>query len=494
MTTIHVGQPTDAQSLPPGHFLLAHDGWNDWWEYETLYLLRYKTPANEIENIGWVKVASKEFEGRVPKLEKIITKNNSGTFSLGQDVSYYKNLRAIVPEEAETVLKLLGDIAYSDEIRRRVYPLGVTTRSLLRSVGKETLEGQLKRASRGGAMLTPYDFKFSRQESSRMGAVELQFAVKPDSQPPTNLQILIGRNGAGKSTLLTQILNTFQNREKLGVKITNLVVVSFSAFDFFGTPLEAEGAKRPVEFIGLKKPMEDPFDPTELKSDVDLGAELKKSLTECMAQPRRSRLIRAIEILENDPIFAESKISESLASERTPKEIINEVAEKYWRLSSGHRIVFLTTTRLVDSVREKSLVLIDEPEAHLHPPLLSAYMRALSDLLIDRNGLAIIATHSPVVLQEVPRSCVWKVTRSGRQTAVARPDIETFGENVGTLTHEIFGLEVEGTGFYRLLRDMTEDLGSYKAVLKALDNQLGKEGRGLLRAMTLLAEEGVSFE
>lgn len=112
----------------------------------------------------------------------------------------------------------------------------------------------------------------------------------------------------------------------------------------------------------------------------------------------------------------------------------------FGRLSSGHKIVLLTITRLVETVEERSLVLIDEPETHLHPPLLSAFVRSLSGLLINRNGVAIIATHSPVVLQEVPRSCVWKVRRSGRVTEVERPEIETFGENVGILTREVFGL------------------------------------------------------
>ena len=72
-------------------------------------------------------------------------------------------------------------------------------------------------------------------------------------------------------------------------------------------------------------------------------------------------------------------------------------------MSSGHAIVFMTITRLVEKVDERSLVLLDEPESHLHPPLLSALIRALSDLLVSRNAIAIIATHSPVVLQEVPQ-------------------------------------------------------------------------------------------
>lgn len=120
----------------------------------------------------------------------------------------------------------------------------------------------------------------------------------------------------------------------------------------------------------------------------------------------------------------------------------------FMSLSSGHAIVLLTLTRLVDLVAEQTLVLFDEPETHLHPPLLSAFVRALSDLLTERNGVAITATHSPVVLQEVPKSCVYKIGRSGSRAQGRRPRIETYGENVGVLTHEIFGLEVMRSGFY----------------------------------------------
>ena len=97
------------------------------------------------------------------------------------------------------------------------------------------------------------------------------------------------------------------------------------------------------------------------------------------------------------------------------EEHVGRKARQIYRgLSSGHKIVLLSITKLVENMEEKTLVLMDEPEAHLHPPLLAAFVRALSDLLINRNGVAIIATHSPVVLQEVPRSCVWKIVRHGR--------------------------------------------------------------------------------
>ena len=149
----------------------------------------------------------------------------------------------------------------------------------------------------------------------------------------------------------------------------------------------------------------------------------------------------------------------------------------------------LIMTQLVATVEEKTLVLLDEPESHLHPPLLSAFIRALSNLLDNRNGVAIIATHSPVVLQEIPKSCVWKIERTGAITDSFRPKIETFGENVGTLTSEIFGLEVEKSGFHNLLTESVKRGGTYEDILKSYDNQLGREGRLLLKILIHLRDQ-----
>ncbi|EOW6575054.1 AAA family ATPase, partial [Escherichia coli] len=160
------------------------------------------------------------------------------------------------------------------------------------------------------------------------------------------------------------------------------------------------------------------------------------------------------------------------------------------RMSSGHAIVLFTITRLVDVVGEKSLVLFDEPEVHLHPPLLSAFLRTLSDLLDARNGVAIIATHSPVVLQEVPKSCVWKVLRSREAINIIRPDIETFGENLGVLTREVFLLEVTNSGYHHLLSQSVDSELSYETILKNYNGQIGLEGRTVLKAMIMNRDEG----
>jgi hypothetical protein len=94
-----------------------------------------------------------------------------------------------------------------------------------------------------------------------------------------------------------------------------------------------------------------------------------------------------------------------------------------------------------------------------------------------------IATHSPVVLQEVPKSCVWKVRRSGHVVHAERPEIETFGENVGVLTREIFGLEVTHAGFHQLLREAVGDDEDFDQVAAKFDTELGGEARALIRAL-----------
>lgn len=71
-----------------------------------------------------------------------------------------------------------------------------------------------------------------------------------------------------------------------------------------------------------------------------------------------------------------------------------------------------------------------------------------------------------------------------RTNAIAeRPGIETFGENVGVLTREVFGLEVTQSGFHRMLETAVEDGGSYDAVVQRFNGQLGSEAKAIVRGL-----------
>jgi hypothetical protein len=74
-----------------------------------------------------------------------------------------------------------------------------------------------------------------------------------------------------------------------------------------------------------------------------------------------------------------------------------------------------------------------------------------------------------------------------------RPRIETFGENVGSLTREVFGLEVSQSGYHALLQAAVSTGASYEAIVHSYGDQLGQEARGILRAMVADRDASEAF-
>ena len=446
---------------------------------------------------GWTRDAiPQQFEALPP-----------GWFSLGQDVEYYQNIREkLSSEDRDFVLKGLGDVVADDALFVTAEEQDVFRSSLMRSVSLSTIHGQYRRVLSGLVVLTEFKFTYRDPGDERTASIDIDFHVKPVSKPPTNVHVLIGRNGVGKTTLLNNMVSAIisqqgneQQRGGFHEDVTwqgwkhlpqnyfsSVVSVSFSAFDPFVPPKDRPDRSRGVAYfyIGMKNARSGPGGSTEQppKTDIDLANDFIESLRSCLSQSaKRDRWRAAIERLESDINFEAMNLRQLLDLDLAAA--IKKATLLIGRMSSGHSIVLLTITKLVDTVEEKTLVLMDEPESHLHPPLLSAFTRALSDLLHNRNGVAIIATHSPVVVQEVPQSCVWKLTRLRTEGRSDRPERETFGENVGVLTREIFGLEVAKSGFHAMLQTAVEAHGTFESILQEYDEQLGFEAQGILRSM-----------
>jgi ABC-type branched-subunit amino acid transport system ATPase component len=501
---------------PTNHFYLIEDNWNDWWEYKTMYSLCYVREDGESDFLGSVKIGERNINKVTlrPNLpSEFEYLDNNTFFSVGQDVSYYASLNEYGDDFRQGVLLALNDMALLPEVYEKVRSWSVTTVSLLRDVRRTSVVGQYRKLAHGNAELTPYKFTYTGPNIRDTERVVLDFQVEPDSNPPTNMHVLIGRNAVGKTHMINNmvdsLISTNHARSKTGFFSTqsdtikndelfaNVVSVSFSAFDP-GEPLPDRKNKNegtPYTYIGLKQVKKPPKSPDNLKFDF------AKSLHSIKSSRKLTRWLRAVDKLSADPIFDESNVPGILEPQEDDgngdfetdqqyepvmdeDDILKRRAQKFFhKLSSGHKIVLLTLTRLVETVEERTLVLLDEPEAHLHPPLLSAFIRALSDLLVQRNGVAIIATHSPVILQEVPKRCVWKLRRNGTQLTNHRTEVETFGENIGALTTEIFELEVTHSGFYRMLRDAVDEYQDYETIVEKFNNELGWEARAILRAL-----------
>jgi len=115
--------------------------------------------------------------------------------------------------------------------------------------------------------------------------------------------------------------------------------------------------------------------------------------------------------------------------------------------------------------------------------------RAISELMVKRNGVAIVATHSPVILQEVPKCCVWILDRMLTVSKAERPSIETFAESIGILSREVFQLELSQSGYHQILRELRRKSARYQDALVELDDKLGAEGKAVLMGMYLYDEE-----
>lgn len=477
---------------------LQVDYWNDY-SFITQFFLTLFDENGECHQIGQVKIG---FLGQTTNNSTYETLNTTFQslpkeyFSLGQDVEYYKNISYLSEKTKIFCLKGLKDIAYDPSLIKLAQDEDVFRKSLLRDVSLSVIKGQFTRVLEGGAPLTNFKFKFVRPVQEKISDIELYFSVKVGEKPSTNIHAIIGSNGVGKTTLLNGMIEAVVSKGLSNTKFydvegyrdspintdyfSSLVSVSFSAFDPFVPPIEqADPSKGTCYFyIGLKK-KED-----LLKKLNDIHEEFTQAIRSCFSQlTKKDRWLRAINTLESDENFARMELKS--LGQYSGEELSGEALQRIKSMSSGHAVILLTITRLVATVEEKTLVLIDEPESHLHPPLLSAFIRALSDLLLDRNGVAIIATHSPVVLQELPRRCVWKINRSGFVTKPHRPDVETFGENVGILTREVFGLEVVKSGFHDLLVKSVEAGGTYQQIVDDYDEQLGVEARVLLKTLLI---------
>lgn len=500
---IRVGRSVSTLA-PPGATLirLRPNSWNDY-GYGTTFDMDLRQD-DDWRSVGIVKIGSRglrpsdELPGDVHtsyvELPPSFSRLGDEYFSLGQGAGYYEDLvKTLGPTAARQLLLALRDVAITPGLFGSVSDEDVLETSLMRSASARSFDKY--RAVVGGDT-SKHSFALTyRLRPGQPDSPQMTFRVDRGRRMPSNVHVLIGSNGTGKTTALSNIRWAFENNDSLiptanpvelsdREQIAGLLSISFSAFDTF--PPQQRTRRDQLDFritnvrlpwLGLPQTTSSGIEvaPPEVKRarDIEMATYVQNETLGCLAE-RGDQLLVALQLLADaDPVLDRHRIATETGL----------TALDFSSLSSGHKIAMLTIASLVRYVDEKTLVLLDEPESHLHPPLLGAVTRALSNLMTTTNGLAIVATHSPVVLQEIPRRCAWIIWNLGGGPRIEQPTIETFGANLGVLTREVFDLELPRSGYHALLEEVARESSSYDEAAAKLDGEIGDEAKMLLRSM-----------
>ena len=323
--------------------------------------------------------------------------------------------------------------------------------------------------------------------------VQLSFSCLPSVESndiPNGIVAFIGANGSGKSTALYNLAKAMylfpEDREQLKRKfcqiipndigVERLILISYSPFDNFTFPTTKNYAMHDVQemtreqdgrFVycgirdldeeyrvqqanGVMKDMNyiqlDRHIITIAKTQERLAADFALAFNQLKKGEDQSRFPLWIEIIEKakiqHPDLAEKM--EQMAIYDNPEEW----KEMFIGLSTGYKFLFHSMTYVLAFLLEGSLVLFDEPENHIHPPLLSFMMSQYRELLAKYNSVMLVSTHSPVIIQELFADNVLKVYREGRKIRIRKPVIETYGATFGEINSEVFGLTADVSGYF----------------------------------------------
>lgn len=532
-------------------FALQQDNWNDF-GFRTLYHLYYNTPGEDATLIGGVRILRRGQADRDKlQINKPFDVLGEEFCSVGTSLDYYQRLNSLPAETRARVVNALRDVAASPMLRESFSSEPGWHTSLFRDNSDwhrflddahalysnnfaALVDSQEALTFLPGGGSTPIELNFSADHSSLFLVTPRRIGPnRKRAVLPERVIVLVGRNGSGKSTLLSRIAHVaFAAPEQRslpyirrlgqfvpeGIGFMRIITVSYSAFDSFTIPGDREDtlsqAARDIEkgegrfvFCGLRdivaearndiekargsEPsgseemlrIEGRRTSTRLKSIDQLADEFARLVERIYAANKQDLFQSALEPLLQDASFAELEV------ELLSKALQEEPREAFLDWSTGHKIALHVVASLVAYAAPRSLVLFDEPEMHLHPPFAAALMHSVRLILEESNAVCIVATHSPVVLQETMARHVRVVQRVGEDLDVKQPKLETFGESIGILTYDTFGLTASSSDFHLALDQLVDELRSVEEIDPIFSPGLSSQARAYVLARFAAGEK-----
>ena len=145
-------------------------------------------------------------------------------------------------------------------------------------------------------------------------------------------------------------------------------------------------------------------------------------------------------------------------------------------LSSGQLSFIKFAIQACLYIENGSIVLLDEPETHLHPNFISDFIKLLDRLLELTGSLSIIATHSSYFVREVPRDQVNVFSRDqDNNIYITNPRLKTFGADVGSISYFVFEDEINNAIIEKLYTKIIDEKKDIDKTLDLLKTELSSE-------------------
>lgn len=446
-------------------FVLVNDRrWNDFSNWSKYYLFFYPN-RSECKKIGPVKIIHQEVDNTPDIISEEFTVLDENFCSLGQDYSYYENLKTLFDKTYNGIFWALKDIAIYPDILEKFENHYYFRNSLIRNDEQEQLLREAKYRLYDYNLKNLYSFKYSFKPKFADEAIDVHFDFDAKKAIPSRIFALIGKNGAGKTQLITSLpIDISKKKHDVFTPKTPLfskvIAVSYSAFDSFDIPKKT--ADFNYVYCGLKDTK------GELYTEKGLKLRFHNSWKRIAGNNRFDKWLSLLPFFLDSDLIKELIVdSDNNFEEKVDIKGFNSVSEK---LSSGQSILLYIITEIVANIRYGSLVIYDEPETHLHPNAISQLINAIYKLTNEFQSYCILATHSPLIVRELLSRNVFVMERDESVLSIRKPISETFGENLTVITEDIFGNNNVSNQYKEILNRLVVSGKTYEEIVSLISS------------------------
>lgn len=444
-------------------FKLSTFMWDDY-GYKTRYKLYYHESSQNYSLMGEVKIMKKNESVTYGKLPNKFFYLTEEYCSLGQDFIYYRKIKAMIGNRYRSFLNALRDAACFSKICDEFIGNSVFKISLLREKEADRVLQFVQYELAGVNYNEDRSFVFKSElpyyRKERL-SIKFDFGKLCEENNLNRIIALIGDNGIGKTTVLSQLAEALVNNKKESFNpnlpvFSKVIATSYSIFDGF---FNIKGTSYNYVYCGMQSQNHSLMTEEELAIRRRHSVELiKRKDNGC------NRLYRLLIRVIHEEIVDKMYDDKNVFSEKKYQEVHK------W-LSSGQTMLLNLIIEILANIRHNTLLLIDEPEVHLHPQGITELVHIIDWLCEEYSSSCIMATHSAVIIQELLSRNVIVMDRELDGSPIIRPmTLESMGENLTTITQEIFGRDNKEPLYVKKIRKLVNSNKDIDEVLQKVQN------------------------